>query len=158
MPGRRRLATRPVRAAAYTGGGSGSWPARVFVPLAFLEGLQGVFFRALAITMVVSLLTSLVLALTLTPTLAARWMGRRGERQGARSEETDSSSSLAPRPSPLLRPAEYRSRNRSLSVVEDISRLDPENSGEIGRHQPHLPAVTTRAPYRQRKIRPDRTT
>jgi len=47
-------------------------PVVVFIPLAFLIGIVGVFFRALAFTMVVALLTSLALALTLTPALAAR--------------------------------------------------------------------------------------
>src|ERR1700690_2992621 len=51
--------------------GSTLTPVVVFIPLAFLTGVAGVFFRALALTMVVSLLTSLVLALTLTPSLAA---------------------------------------------------------------------------------------
>jgi CzcA family heavy metal efflux pump len=51
--------------------GSTLTPVVVFIPLAFLSGVTGVFFRALALTMVVSLLTSLVLALTLTPSLAA---------------------------------------------------------------------------------------
>ncbi len=51
--------------------GSTLTPVVVFLPLAFLDGLAGVFFRALAMTMVVSLLTSLVLAITLTPSLAA---------------------------------------------------------------------------------------
>ncbi len=51
--------------------GSTLTPVVVFIPLAFLSGIAGVFFRALALTMVVSLLTSLVLALTLTPSLAA---------------------------------------------------------------------------------------
>ncbi len=46
-------------------------PVVVFLPLAFLSGITGVFFRALALTMVVSLLTSLLLALSLTPSLAA---------------------------------------------------------------------------------------
>lgn len=46
-------------------------PVVVFVPLAFLDGITGVFFRALALTMVVALLTSLALALTITPSLAA---------------------------------------------------------------------------------------
>jgi CzcA family heavy metal efflux pump len=50
-------------------------PVVVFIPLAFLDGITGVFFRALALTMVVSLLTSLVLAVTLTPSLAS-WMIR----------------------------------------------------------------------------------
>ncbi len=51
--------------------GSTLTPVVVFIPLAFLTGIAGVFFRSLAITMVVALLTSLVLAVTLTPTLAA---------------------------------------------------------------------------------------
>lgn len=55
--------------------GSTLTPVVVFLPLAFLTGVAGVFFRALALTMVVSLLTSLVLALTLTPSLAA-WLIR----------------------------------------------------------------------------------
>jgi CzcA family heavy metal efflux pump len=59
--------------------GSTLTPVVVFIPLAFLDGITGVFFRALAMTMVVSLLTSLVLAVTLTPSLAAALMnaGRR---------------------------------------------------------------------------------
>jgi CzcA family heavy metal efflux pump len=55
--------------------GSTITPVVVFVPLAFLDGISGVFFRALALTMTVSLLTSLVLALTLTPSLAAWLVG-----------------------------------------------------------------------------------
>jgi CzcA family heavy metal efflux pump len=51
--------------------GSTLTPVVVFIPLAFLEGITGVFFRALALTMAVALLTSLVLAMTLTPSLAA---------------------------------------------------------------------------------------
>ncbi|HEY7299000.1 MAG TPA: efflux RND transporter permease subunit [Xanthobacteraceae bacterium] len=55
--------------------GSTLTPVVVFIPLAFLDGVTGVFFRALALTMVVSLLTSLLLAVTLTPSLAA-WLIR----------------------------------------------------------------------------------
>jgi CzcA family heavy metal efflux pump len=51
--------------------GSTLTPVVVFIPLAFLDGITGVFFRSLALTMVVSLLTSLVLAITLTPALAS---------------------------------------------------------------------------------------
>jgi CzcA family heavy metal efflux pump len=58
--------------------GSTLTPVVVFVPLAFLDGITGVFFRALALTMVVSLLTSLVLAITLTPSLAAWFIRDRG--------------------------------------------------------------------------------
>ncbi len=52
--------------------GSTLTPVVVFIPLAFLDGITGVFFRALALTMVVSLLTSLALAVTLTPSIAVR--------------------------------------------------------------------------------------
>ena len=61
--------------------GSTLTPVVVFIPLAFLSGIAGVFFRALALTMVVSLLTSLVLALTLTPSLAAWFIRERGHVQ-----------------------------------------------------------------------------
>jgi multidrug efflux pump subunit AcrB len=69
--------------------GSTLTPVVVFIPLAFLDGVTGVFFRALALTMVVSLLTSLVLAITLTPSLAAWFMrGHEGHESGhAVSEE-----------------------------------------------------------------------
>ncbi len=54
-------------------------PVVVFIPLAFLDGLAGVFFRALALTMVVALLTSLVLAVTLTPALASIFLRERSK-------------------------------------------------------------------------------
>jgi CzcA family heavy metal efflux pump len=56
--------------------GSTLTPVVVFIPLAFLTGIAGVFFRSLAITMAVALLMSLVLAVTLTPSLAAWVIGR----------------------------------------------------------------------------------
>jgi CzcA family heavy metal efflux pump len=59
--------------------GSTLGPVVVFVPLAFLDGVPGVFFRSLAVTMVVSLLASLVLAVTLTPSLAG-WIFRTPEK------------------------------------------------------------------------------
>jgi len=67
--------------------GSTLTPVVVFVPLAFLDGITGVFFRALALTMVVSLVTSLVLAVTLTPSLAA-WL-MRAPREGERSHAAE---------------------------------------------------------------------
>ncbi|HKS23019.1 MAG TPA: efflux RND transporter permease subunit [Thermoanaerobaculia bacterium] len=50
--------------------GSTITPVVVFLPLALLTGVTGVFFRSLALTMSVALLTSLALALTFTPVLA----------------------------------------------------------------------------------------
>ncbi len=64
--------------------GSTMTPVVVFLPLAFLDGVAGVFFRALAITMVIALLVSLLLAVTWTPVTAgllirakrAGWLAR----------------------------------------------------------------------------------
>jgi CzcA family heavy metal efflux pump len=67
--------------------GSTLTPVVVFIPLAFLEGITGVFFRALALTMVVALLTSLVLAMTLTPSLAAWLLRTRTDRPAGRHGE-----------------------------------------------------------------------
>jgi CzcA family heavy metal efflux pump len=50
--------------------GSTLTPTVVFLPLAFLDGVTGVFFRSLALTMVFGLMSSLVLAVTWTPAIA----------------------------------------------------------------------------------------
>jgi CzcA family heavy metal efflux pump len=50
--------------------GSTVTPVVVFLPLIFITGVTGVFFRAMALTMAISLFTSLALALTWTPTLS----------------------------------------------------------------------------------------
>jgi multidrug efflux pump subunit AcrB len=68
--------------------GSTLTPVVVFLPLAFLTGVTGVFFRALALTMVVSLITSLLLALTLTPSLAG-WFIRAREKSEPGHEPRD---------------------------------------------------------------------
>jgi CzcA family heavy metal efflux pump len=68
--------------------GSTLTPVVVFIPLAFLDGITGVFFRALAMTMVVSLLTSLLLAVTLTPSLAAWFIRlRKGDQPRPQAEQ-----------------------------------------------------------------------
>ena len=69
-----RLVTREVGLPLV---GSTLTPVVVFIPLAFLDGVPGVFFRALALTMVSALLTSLALAVTFTPALAALLIRRR---------------------------------------------------------------------------------
>jgi CzcA family heavy metal efflux pump len=67
--------------------GSTLTPVVVFIPLAFLVGITGVFFRALALTMTVSLLTSLILAVTLTPSLASRLIRSQKDEKTASSGE-----------------------------------------------------------------------
>jgi CzcA family heavy metal efflux pump len=66
--------------------GSTLTPVVVFIPLAFLDGVAGVFFRALALTMVFALLTSLVMAVTWTPAIAGLLMRRGG---GGASDEME---------------------------------------------------------------------
>src|SRR5215471_17889057 len=65
--------------------GSTITPIVVFLPLISITGVNGVFFRALAITVGTALLTSLALALTWTPTLSHYLIKRSG---GRRHEET----------------------------------------------------------------------
>jgi len=62
-------------------------PVVVFIPLAFLSGITGVFFRALALTMTVSLLTSLLLALTLTPALAHWFLPEHSDLKHSRADK-----------------------------------------------------------------------
>src|SRR6516225_8598824 len=69
--------------------GSTLTPVVVFIPLAFLDGITGVFFRALALTMVVALLTSLLLAVTLTPSLAAWFIRDRGQQEHGQAPAPD---------------------------------------------------------------------
>ena len=57
--------------------GSTLTPVVVFIPLAFLDGVPGVFFRALALTMVFAMLSSLLLAVTWTPAIGGLLMRRR---------------------------------------------------------------------------------
>ncbi|HEY1662303.1 MAG TPA: efflux RND transporter permease subunit [Verrucomicrobiae bacterium] len=66
--------------------GSTLTPVVVFLPLAYLSGMPGVFFRALGLTMVVALLVSLALAMTLTPSLAA-WLIRGRHKSVSAGEE-----------------------------------------------------------------------
>lgn len=68
--------------------GSTLTPIVVFAPLVFLGGITGVFFRALAMTMVTALLASLFLAIFFTPVLAALFF-RRPAALAADSEQAE---------------------------------------------------------------------
>jgi multidrug efflux pump subunit AcrB len=68
--------------------GSTLTPIVVFLPLISMTGVNGTFFRALAVTMCAALLTSLVLALTWTPTLSL-YLLRRESAEGASTEANE---------------------------------------------------------------------
>jgi CzcA family heavy metal efflux pump len=72
-----RSAIREIRAPLL---GSTITPIVVFLPLISIDGVNGVFFRALAVTVAASLLTSLALALTWTPALSHYFIRARSGR------------------------------------------------------------------------------
>jgi CzcA family heavy metal efflux pump len=75
--------------------GSTITPIVVFLPLVFITGVTGSFFRALAITLTVSLLTSLLLALTWTPALSQYFVRRNMTAKHAASDELNADALLA---------------------------------------------------------------
>ncbi len=54
----------------------------VFIPLIFLTGVPGIFFRALASTLAIAVITSMILAVFLTPALAAVFISTKKKKQG----------------------------------------------------------------------------
>ena len=63
--------------------GSTITPIVVFIPLISMTGVEGTFFRALAVTVATALLTSLALAVTWTPTLSHYLLRRSASHEGA---------------------------------------------------------------------------
>jgi CzcA family heavy metal efflux pump len=68
--------------------GSTLTPIVVFLPLISMTGVNGTFFRALAVTMCAALLTSLVLALTWTPILSIFLLRRKSTAETPGETET----------------------------------------------------------------------
>jgi len=66
--------------------GSTITPIVVFLPLISIPGLEGTFFRALALTVGTALLTSLALALTWTPTLSHYLLRSKGGENAAKAD------------------------------------------------------------------------
>ena len=122
--------------------GSTLTPVVVFLPLAYLSGMAGVFFRALGLTMVVSLLVSLALAVTLTPSLAA-WLIR--GRVTATPGRTANGAHGASRPQDeagfvlAAGAADLRSR-RALGVAARVADVAGLRVGFRRRHF-HFPAI-----------------
>ncbi|HEV7673421.1 MAG TPA: efflux RND transporter permease subunit, partial [Candidatus Angelobacter sp.] len=69
--------------------GSTLTPIVVFLPLISMTGVNGAFFRALAVTMCAALLTSLILALTWTPTLSLFLLRRKSTVEAPAAENGD---------------------------------------------------------------------
>jgi CzcA family heavy metal efflux pump len=103
--------------------GSTLTPIVVFVPLIVITGVDGVFFRALAVTIGVALLTSLLLALTWTPNLCIYLL----HQQGNRSTDLVSAKGDDPPPVPAKETAEQAEIRRLMVVEEHLM------GGTIGR-------------------------
>ena len=70
--------------------GSTITPVVVFLPLISITGVEGTFFRALALTMGIALFTSLALALTWTPTLSSYFIRKHRFEDDAPAAEEES--------------------------------------------------------------------
>ena len=95
----------------------------VFIPIAFMGGIIGEFFRSFGVSISVAVLISLFVSFTLTPMLASRWFrkgeslestgeGRRGLRGGLRPRLPPVRELLPERPARLPAPPLDRRRSR----------------------------------------------
>jgi len=98
--------------------GSTITPVVVFLPLALLTGVTGVFFRSLALTMAVALLTSLVLALSFTPVLAEFFVKVRPRDAQPDEEPRDAAAHVPPEGVPQAGEPAVSERQRELLANE----------------------------------------
>lgn len=96
--------------------GSTLTPIVVFVPLIAINGVTGVFFRALAITVAVALFASLVLALTWTPNLCLYLLRRKPKPDAVPAE----AEKYGPLGDPV-EPAHKQTSLREMMAVEERS-------------------------------------
>ncbi|HEX7381229.1 MAG TPA: efflux RND transporter permease subunit, partial [Nevskiaceae bacterium] len=75
--------TQAVREFARPQTGSSLATIVIFLPLAFLTGVTGAFFKALSLTMAAALVISFLLTFVIVPILAALWMKERHARERA---------------------------------------------------------------------------
>lgn len=61
----------------------------VFIPIAFMGGIVGQFFKQFGITIAAATLFSLFMSFTLTPMMASRWMSRANVESDLREEEEE---------------------------------------------------------------------
>jgi len=104
--------------------GSTITPVVVFLPLALLTGITGVFFRSLALTMSVALLTSLFLALTFTPVLAEQFIHVRSRGFGvsrSRGDESDNDPETAQPRNPETAPEDHETADREFETAIEIT-------------------------------------
>ncbi|MGB2654844.1 MAG: efflux RND transporter permease subunit, partial [Candidatus Acidiferrum sp.] len=105
--------------------GSTITPIVVFLPLIYITGVTGAFFRALAITMSVSLVTSLLLALSWTPTLS-QYLVRRKDAIGATRAAVATGAPAAPE-------AFTPSSETSPDMASLLAAEESHSSGFFGR-------------------------
>jgi multidrug efflux pump subunit AcrB len=104
--------------------GSTITPVVVFLPLALLTGVTGVFFRSLALTLTVALLTSLVLALSFTPVLAEFFVKVR-----PRDATPDAEPHATPEGEPVVSEGEAKVSERQRELLA----TEREEEAQMGR-------------------------
>ena len=119
--------------------GSTLTPVVVFIPLAFLDGLPGVFFRSLALTMVVALLTSLVLAVTLTPSLASLFLRDRAHLEHGHAPKAEEGGFVM---RPLLRPVRGGAAADAALALGHAAGVPRASATAAGRFTASCPLVS----------------
>ncbi|HXH40484.1 MAG TPA: efflux RND transporter permease subunit, partial [Thermoanaerobaculia bacterium] len=99
--------------------GSTITPVVVFLPLALLTGITGVFFRSLALTMSVALLTSLFLALTFTPVLAEQFIVVRSRVRSRGLALSGSRGEEDPHPAETAQPQDLETATETATETAD---------------------------------------